>query len=89
MSGIEMGGIKGVWVECLNCHTRNGNKAQGRDKLKEKTDYCTMNNMGNVSNIYFKTYQEAVEFAKFDQPADAPYKIIKRTQNFEIVGEVE
>ena len=24
MGEIEMGGIKGVWVECLNCHARSG-----------------------------------------------------------------
>jgi hypothetical protein len=59
------------------------------ENLKGKIDYCTMNEMGHVSTIYFDTYQEAMEFAKFDQPAYAPYKIIKRTQNFEIVGEVE
>ncbi len=59
------------------------------ENLKEKINYCTMNKMGHISIIYFDTYKEAVEFAKFDQPAYAPYKIIKITQNFEIVGEVK
>ena len=39
-------------------------------------------------HIYFNTYDEAEHWARFNQPNDRPYYIIKRSEHFEIVGEV-
>lgn len=40
-------------------------------------------------HIYFNTYDEAEHWARFNQPNDRPYYIIKRSEHFEIVGEVK
>lgn len=45
------------------------------ERLKEPSMYCN-------------TYDEAVEWAKFDQPAYRPFYIVKRTETFEICGKV-
>lgn len=38
--------------------------------------------------VYFSTYEEAVNWAKFDQPDHRPYYIVKSTETFEICGKV-
>ena len=38
--------------------------------------------------VYFNTYDEAEQWARFDQPNHRPFYIVKRLEHFEIVGEV-
>ena len=39
-------------------------------------------------HIYFDTYNEAKRWAKLDQPNHRPFYIVKRSERFDIVGEV-
>lgn len=41
-----------------------------------------------IPTSYFKTYEEAVSSAKFDQPAYRPWYIVERVEHFEICGVV-
>jgi len=53
---------------------------------EEKISYTTICEQMPISNVYFGTYKEAVNFAKSDQPAYRPYYIVKRVEHFEICG---
>lgn len=41
-----------------------------------------------IPTSYFRTYEEAVRQAEFDQPAYRPYYIVERVECFEICGAV-
>lgn len=38
---------------------------------------------------FFGSYKEAVKWAKFDQPENRPFYIVKRVEHFEICGVVK
>ena len=56
---------------------------------EEKISYAAICEQMPISNIYFGTYKEAVDFAKFNQPSYRPYYIVERVEHFEICGVVE
>ena len=60
-------------------------------RLEEKISYSYISKNNNERKLFmwFDTYKEAYEAAKFDQPADRPYLIIERTEHFEVCGGVK
>lgn len=60
-------------------------------RLEEKISYSYIseNNIERKHLLWFETYGEAYEAAKFDQPADRPYLIVERTEHFEVCGRVK
>ena len=55
---------------------------------EERITYAVICEKFPVSGMYFNTYGEADDYAKFEQPAYRPYYIIERTEHFEICGVV-
>lgn len=53
---------------------------------EEKITYSVICENSPTPDIYFDTYEEAVKFAKFNQPANKPYYIVERVEHFEICG---
>lgn len=65
------------------------NKISDLVKRSDEISYAVICDKFPSPHVYFNTYAEAEHWAKFDQPNDRPYYIIKRTEHFEIVGEVK
>ena len=42
-----------------------------------------------MTNYWFFSFEEAKKRAEFDQPYNKSYLIIKRTEHYEVVGEVK
>ena len=55
--------------------------------VKEEVKYTKMDKDGYIDSIFSPTYERAVKQAKGDQPANRPYKIIKVTSVYEVVGD--
>ena len=54
----------------------------------KKISYAVICDKFPSPHIYFNTYDEAKRWARFNQPDYRPYYIVKRSEHFEIVGEV-
>ena len=54
----------------------------------DKISYAVICDKFPSPHVYFNTYNEAEHWARFNQPNNRPYYIIKRSEHFEIVGEV-
>lgn len=54
----------------------------------DKISYSVICEKFPDAHIYFETYDEAKHWAEFEQPNHRPFYIVKRTEHFEIVGEV-
>lgn len=54
----------------------------------DKISYAVICDKFPSPHVYFNTYDEAKHWARFNQPNYRPYYIIKRSEHFEIVGEV-
>ena len=54
----------------------------------DKISYAVICDKFPSPHVYFNTYNEAEHWARFNQPNYRPYYIIKRSEHFEIVGEV-
>ena len=54
----------------------------------KKISYAVICDKFTSPHIYFNTYDEAKRWARFNQPDYRPYYIVKRSEHFEIVGEV-
>ena len=60
--------------------------------LEDKISYMVVCEQIPDSHCYHTTYEEAVKWAKRNQPAYKPFYIIRRTEHFEIcdvIGESE
>lgn len=55
---------------------------------EEEISYAAICERQPIPTSYFRTYEEAVSHAKFDQPAYRPYYIVERVEHFEICGVV-
>ena len=58
------------------------------DTILDKISYAVICDKFPSPHVYFNTYNEAEHWARFNQPNNRPYYIIKRSEHFEIVGEV-
>lgn len=56
---------------------------------QEEITYGIMNKNGHISCLWSKSYAEALDYAKTEQPMNRPYYILERTEHYEIVGEVK
>lgn len=56
---------------------------------EEKIMYGTISEQQPECHIWYDTYGEAVESAKFDQPKYRPYYIVEKTEHYEICGVVD
>ena len=54
----------------------------------DKISYAIICDKFPSPHVYFNTYDEAEHWARFNQPNYRPFYIIKRSEHFEIVGEV-
>lgn len=66
----------------------------GRRRLKmecpaEEIVYGYICERRQKPHVFFGTYEEAVHWAKIDQPADRPYYIVKITKHYKICGKVK
>ena len=64
------------------------NKGTHEITESDKISYSVICDKFPSPHIYFNTYDEAERWAKFDQPNDRPFYIVKRSEHFEIVGEI-
>ena len=55
---------------------------------EEKISYAAICEQMPIPHLYFGTYEEAVDYAKIEQPAYRPYYIVERVEHFEICGVV-
>lgn len=60
-----------------------------RFKDKISYTYISRDNKFREPIMFANTYEDALALAKFDQPADRPYYIVKVIEHFEICGEVK
>jgi len=51
---------------------------------EERITYTAICEQMPTPNFYSETYEEAVAYAKSEQPAYRPYYIVKRVEHFEI-----
>lgn len=74
----------------VNRMTTGLSKNKGIHEITEsdKISYAVICDKFQSPHIYFNTYKEAERWARFDQPNDRPFYIVKRSEHFEIVGEV-
>ena len=56
---------------------------------EEKISYSAICEQMPIPHLYFDTYEEAVKYAKFEQPAYRPYYIVERVEHFEICGVIK
>ena len=54
----------------------------------KKISYAVICDKFPSPQVYFNTYDEAEHWARFNQPDYRPFYIVKRSEHFEIVGEV-
>lgn len=54
------------------------------DTPKDKVSYAVICEKFPTPHSYFSTYEEAVRWAKLEQPDNRPHYIVKRTEHFEI-----
>ena len=64
-------------------------KSKQMNTPEEEITYGIMNKKGHVSCLWSKSYAEALDYAKTEQPMNRPYYILERTEHYEIVGEVK
>lgn len=55
----------------------------------DKISYTVICDKCPSPHVYFDTYDEAVRWARFNQPNYRPYYIVECSEHFEIVGEVK
>lgn len=55
---------------------------------EEKIYYSAICEQIPTPHLYFKSYEEAEDYAKREQPAYRPYYIVKIVEHFEICGVV-
>ena len=55
---------------------------------EERISYSVICDKQPDPRIYHSTYEEAVKWAKLNQPDYRPYYIVKRVEHFEICGVV-
>lgn len=53
---------------------------------EEKISYSAICEQMPIPQLYFGTYQDAVDYAKSEQPAYRPYYIVEIVEHFEICG---
>ena len=56
---------------------------------EETIEYGWISEQKPKCTVWTKTFGEAVEMAKADQPAYRPWYIVEKTEHFEICGVVE
>ena len=54
----------------------------------KKITYAAICEQMPIPNLRFRTYKEAEDYAKIEQPAYRPYYIVKIVEQFEICGVV-
>jgi hypothetical protein len=65
------------------------NKETHEITKSDKISYTVICDKFPNPQVYFNTYNEAEHWARFNQSNYRPYYIIKRSEHFEIVGEVK
>lgn len=55
---------------------------------QERISYTVICKQQPKPSIYFNSYEEAVEWAKIEQPTYRPHYIIERVESFKICGMV-
>ena len=73
-------------------HIKGEDRPKGHwivDAPQDEITYGIMNKNGHISCLWSKSYAEALDYAKKEQPMNRPYYILKRTEHYEIVGEVK
>lgn len=68
---------------------KHGEKQTQLNYPNKKLSYCVVSKRMPEPCIFFKTYDDALHWAKNDQPAYRPFYILERTEYFEICGVVK
>lgn len=56
---------------------------------EERISYAAICEQMPIPHLYFDTYEEAVDYAKTEQPAYRPYYIVERVEHFEMCGVID
>ena len=54
------------------------------DKVQDQIRYGHTNDLSRMPTVYSRSYDEAVRYAKNDQPANRPFYIIELCEHYEV-----